>query len=73
MRPDTPSMLHGLRWIDAHQPVGQFPADAPSATIRKRLEAFGLIERCGVEPGRFGFIKFQVTDKGRQLLWENRA
>ena len=73
MRDDTPSMLKGLRWIDDHQPVGAFPIEGPSSTVRKRLEAGGYIEQCGKEPGMFGFIKFQVTDKGRQLLRDNRA
>lgn len=76
MKPDTPAMLKGLRWIQDRQPISvDRVSDGVSTITKNRLRAAHLIENC--DAGGFVTLKtlryIQVTDKGRQLLWENRA
>lgn len=64
----TPAMRKALQWFADHGPVGWIPMDGPTRVTRKRLEAAGLIEVTGREPGLFGVTKFQASDAGRAAL-----
>ena len=44
------------------------PLEYGARLIRKRLEAFGLIEVAGKEPGHWGFVTYRVTEAGKRLL-----
>lgn len=67
--PVTKTTLAALRWFAEHEPVSLFPLDgtAPSSVMRKRLRTAGWIEDAG-KPGRFGFMSFQLSETGRQIL-----
>lgn len=70
----TPKMLDGLRWFAENGPIGWSPLDgsAPTKIVRRRLQAAGFVEECGLdrrESGIFGgAVSFQITDAGRAAL-----
>ncbi len=64
----TKKWIDGLRWIKAHEPVGQFGVDAPSMIIVHRLHAANLIEVTGREPEMWGFSLYSLTPAGRETL-----
>lgn len=62
-----PSTYKALAWFAKNEPVALFDMAAPSQATRKRMQSDGLLEACGVEPGRFGFTKFRRTPLGVSL------
>lgn len=59
-----------LQWIADREPVGAFTADGPRPYFVRRLEDLGLIELAGTEPGRWGFVRYALTNAGRSALVE---
>lgn len=66
----TPAQRKALEWLIEHEPVSMFPFDgvAPRVRFVSKLVDMGLAESIGVEPGRFGFTKFAVSEAGRAAL-----
>lgn len=62
----TPAKIKALKWFRAVGDVSLFGIEAPSMTIRKRLEREGLIERCGL--ARNIMVKYRISQAGRDAL-----
>lgn len=64
----TPAKRKTLQFVAEQEFVSAWPAEFANSSVRKALEANGLIEKCGHDTGRFGFIRYHVTQAGRDAL-----
>lgn len=66
----TNARRRAMEWIANNEPVSTFPMDgsAPKLQFVWILEADGLVERVGKEPGIFGLTKFSLSSAGRAAL-----
>lgn len=65
----TPAKRKTLKFLADRDYVSAWPVGiyAPRS-FRKALEDEGYIERVGADPGVFGFIRYRITNAGRDLL-----
>lgn len=64
----TPAKKRALQWALREGQVSQWPVAVCSlATVRKCVDD-GLLENCGTEPGRFGFVVYRLTAAGHAAL-----
>ena len=65
----TPAQLRVLHYLSEREFVSAWPIDVcPQRKTRDLLERAGLMERFGHDPGTFGFIRFRITQSGRDAL-----
>jgi hypothetical protein len=66
----TKAQRTALEWIQAREPIGQFPlSGGPKLGFVRKLKDAGLIEERGKEPGRlFAFVRYGLSQAGRDAL-----
>ena len=69
----TKAQIRAINWISAREPVSMFSADGPRLSFVRKLIDLGFVEAVGVERGRFGFIRYSLTNVGRSALEEHNG
>ena len=69
--PLTPTQRRILQRAADLGEVSTWPMGYPLSVVRRCL-ARGFIEKCGKEPGAFGFVKYRLTQAGRAMLAERQ-
>lgn len=64
----TKAQVKAVRWFAAVEYASRFGPNDPSLAMVRRLEKAGLVARCGSDQGRFGFVRYAITDLGRAAL-----
>lgn len=64
----TKAQKRALEWLAANGPVGAIPIAVTNLAMIRKLIVLGYAEESGREPGLMGFIKYRVSDAGRQVL-----